>query len=118
MKILATLLISLPLACAPLAASADKGGGSKGPSERAWESANHNASFRRGDDRHGLEHHDAWKNRESDRDRDRDAGDRGSLDPNRDRDQLRKRDADRDRDSSNAGSRDSSAGNRGHGASE
>ena len=108
MKILTTLLITLPLICTPLAAAAEKDGG-KGPSERAWERANDNASFKRGEGGYKHEYHDRWRKqaddpdvdrRERDRDRDREDAhrdrdyhdskeqDRGSRDPNwaRDRD--------------------------------
>jgi len=89
MKILTTLLISLPLVCAPLAAVADKGG-NKGPNEQAWEHANDNASFKRGYDGYKRDHRDRdgrygdsdYRHRD---DRYRD-WDRGSRDPNRDRD--------------------------------
>lgn len=106
MKILTTLLITLPLICTPLAAAAEKDGG-KGPSERAWERANDNASFKRGEGGYKHEYHDRWRKqaddpdvdrRERDRDRDREDAhrdrdyhdskeqDRGSRDPNRARD--------------------------------
>jgi len=108
MKILITLLLSLPLICTPLAASADKGG-NKGPDERAWERANDNASFKRGDDyekhdkkktkKQGFHDHDDHNDgrylhrddRDYDRDDDRnyrtrDSDYRGSRDPNQDRD--------------------------------
>lgn len=122
MKILTALLISLPLICTPLAANADKGG-NKGPSDRAWERANDNASFKRGDDdryKHydkskkkdgdHVEHYrdgdDRYGDRDRDRDRDRDNDDRdssaqddqGSRDPNRDRDRDRNRSGDDNQD--------------------
>ena len=49
MKLIATLLISLPLLAAPLQVSAAKGG-EPGPSDRARERASDNASFKRGHD--------------------------------------------------------------------
>ena len=91
MKILATLLISLPLICAPLAATADKAG-SKGPSERARESANDNASFKLGDDNHSHGHHDWEKKKAGDRDREHTDQD----DPFRDRERGDHNDRDRD----------------------
>jgi len=98
MKILTTLLIALPLICAPLAAAADKDGG-KGPGERAWERANDNASFKRGEGGYKHEYQDRRRKQADDpdvdhRDRDRDyhdskEQDRGSRDPNRARDRDR-----------------------------
>jgi hypothetical protein len=117
MKILTTILISLSLVCVPLTAAADKGG-SKGPSDRAYERANDNASFKRGDDYdkhykgkkdkkgdhdHAEDNDDGRYRHRDDRDHDRDS-DRdysGSRDPNRDgdyrdRDRVRTRDRDQD----------------------
>jgi len=106
MKILTTLLISLPLICAPLAAAADKAG-SKGPSERAWERANDNASFKRGDDNLSHEHHDREKKKAGDRDREySDRNDRyrdRESDDRNDRDRDKERN-DRDRDRANTDS--------------
>ena len=105
MKILTTILISLPLICAPLTASADKGG-NKGPSDQAYERANDNASFKRGDD---YEKHDTWKKQKGGHDGpDRD--DHGSRDPNQYRDDRRGDHNYRDyskRDGGGDGSRDS-----------
>jgi hypothetical protein len=105
MKILTTILFSLSLICTPLTAAADKGG-NKGPSDRAYERASDNASFKRGDDydkpRQGKQHKgdddDAEHHRHrDDRDSDRDRDYRGSRDPNREREQDRERDRDRDK---------------------
>ena len=112
MKILTTILISLSLVCVPLTAAADKGG-SKGPSDRAYERANDNASFKRGEDydkhykgkkdnKGGHDDDDDGRyrhrdDRDHDRDSDRDYS--GSRDPNRDgnyRDRVWTRDRDQD----------------------
>ena len=55
MKLIATLLISLPLLAAPLQVSAAKGG-EPGPSDRARERASDNASFKRGHDDYYGDH--------------------------------------------------------------
>jgi hypothetical protein len=109
MKILTTILISLSLICAPLTASADKGG-NKGPSDQAYERANDNASFKRGDD---YKKHDTSKKKKGDHDDDdndghsrhhddRDRDYHGSRDSNRDRYREQDRDRERSRDNSDA----------------
>jgi hypothetical protein len=119
MKILTTILISLPLICAPLTASADKGG-NKGPSDQAYEHANDNASFKHGDD---YEKHDTGKNKKGDHDDadkdghsrqhdDRDRDYHGSRDSNRYQYQEQNRYREKNRDNTDAG------GNRGGGKSQ
>lgn len=101
MNILTRFLITLPLICTPLAAAAEKGG-SGDPNERAWERANDNASFKRGDGGDKHESRESWRKPAGDRNgdyRDRDYRDsesqyRGSRDPNR----VRDRDDDRRRE--------------------
>ena len=92
MKILATLLIGLPLLTAPLQVFAAKGG-EPGPSDRAWERASDNASFKRGydDDYYGhRKGHKKQKHRDRDDDypyrdgRHRDYRDRDNDYPYRD----------------------------------
>ena len=104
MKILSAILFSLSLILVPLTAAADKGG-NKGPSDRAYERANDNATSKRADDydkQHKKgDHDDDDDDHDDDRYRhrdDRDYHDRdydGSRDPNRDRERDRNRDSDR-----------------------
>ena len=115
MKILTTILISLSLICAPLTASADKGG-NKGPSDQAYERANDSASFKRGDD---YEKHDTWEKKKGDHDDDhsrqhddRDRDYHGSRDSNRDQYREQNRYREKSRDNTDAG------GNRGGGKSQ
>jgi hypothetical protein len=92
-KILTTLLAVLPLLLLPFDACADKDKG-KGPSDRAYERANDNASFKRDDDNKKHKKKDKKKGDHDDRD-DRKKGDRDDHD----RDDRKKGDRDdHDRD--------------------
>ena len=64
-KTLITLLVALPFLSLPLQSFADKGK-DKGPSARAYERANDNASFKRDNNRHrGRDDHEGVLDRES-----------------------------------------------------
>jgi hypothetical protein len=64
-KILITLLAALPFLSLPLQSFADKDKG-KGPSARAYERANDNASFKRDDNKHrDRDDHEGKYDRES-----------------------------------------------------
>ena len=64
-KILITLLAALPFLSLPLQSIADKDKG-KGPSARAYERANDNASFKRDDNKHrDRDDHEGMYDRES-----------------------------------------------------
>lgn len=81
-KLLTALLAALPLLWLPLDSNADK---NKGPSDRAYERANDNASFKRDDD----SKKDKKKHKKGDRDEHRDRDEQG--DRYRDWDENRKK---------------------------
>ena len=99
-KILIALLASAAILLLPLQVHAAKGG-EKGPSDRAYERASDNASFKRGDaEKRGRGHdkdrdHDHDHDDDDDRHRDRDR-DRDNDDDDRDRNRDRDRDDDDD----------------------
>ena len=72
-------LISILLAIALPAQILAAKGGEKGPSDRAWERANDNASFKRGEDRPGKGHYKEKKKHKDSYDDERHDRDRENL---------------------------------------